>query len=284
MGQTIRKEYTAAAKSDAIPAEAVTVYCTDYDRTVDTANSVLLGALSSADDKNADGAQLPKKCECRKGHGERSTPKCIAQCLQLGENAVPEHMPEVQVQQADSDFAMRQSALCEGWSQWDDKLEKSDVWRQAPEKELAGASLFSPDIQLFTCCCHCRRLADSCIFGCCLLRRRPVWRRPAASRQSVASTAVYMLVIAMSGLRLCSLIRAAARCSGVKQLVDSVTGGEHLVQDEDWPDIQCVKCLNRTDPDFNHIAFYESVRRFFQSPTCSKLCITHPAAGCRVGA
>ena len=96
LGRELRDRYTRATGVDAVPLSAVTTYSTDIDRTVDTAHALMLGLLSN-DTESVLNEDLPGRCKCRQDHGVRSTVECVSECLQLGADAVPAGMPEVNV-------------------------------------------------------------------------------------------------------------------------------------------------------------------------------------------
>lgn len=147
LGQRLRSAYASHMRLE--DEGAVTCYSTDLDRTVDTANSVLLGLLSEheTEPNPVDGV-----CECRKEHGIRSAPECLASCLQLPE--IPK-TPEVQVRPRkdadgnpppDQDAALYQQDVCKGYDAWREKLESSEEWMELPRTKFADASKVSNDL------------------------------------------------------------------------------------------------------------------------------------------
>jgi hypothetical protein len=128
---------------------AVTCYSTDLDRTVDTGRSVLLGLLSEheTEAKEVDGV-----CECRSNHGERSSPDCLASCLNLP--SVPK-TPEVRVRRRydsdgnpppDKDAALYQTDVCKGYNEWRDKLESTEEWLALPSTKYTGAAKMASEL------------------------------------------------------------------------------------------------------------------------------------------
>jgi hypothetical protein len=141
VGLSLRSNYLAATGADSVDPADVTVYSTDFDRTVDTAHALLLGLLSDASGAaNATAAATaaqPRHCGCRPSHGTRSPVRCIASCLGLAALAKGA-LPEVTVRN-DSDVSLYQASLCKGWDDWINKVERSSKWTDAPHKRLKDA-------------------------------------------------------------------------------------------------------------------------------------------------
>lgn len=129
LGQKLKRKYDHNVNF----AKRVAVISTDYDRTVDTVQSLLLGINVEQGTPTA----VQKVCECRQGHGERSSPKCIAQCIGIDVGVVPD-IPKVDVRDQ-NDPAFHQANICEGWEQWIDKLVASDKWRSAADDRFSIA-------------------------------------------------------------------------------------------------------------------------------------------------
>lgn len=81
---------TGSESSAAFLDDGVRIVSTNYDRTVDTANSLLLGLYSPLGT-----LAIPvTHCGCRTDHGARAAASCIADCLSL--DSLPS-LPEVEV-------------------------------------------------------------------------------------------------------------------------------------------------------------------------------------------
>jgi hypothetical protein len=143
LGTQLRDLYTSATQLPEVPLDKIEVQSTDYDRTVDTANSLLLGLLSpkkSAQDPRKALGRPPGNCACRPNHGARSTPDCVASCL--GIEASKRKIPEVRVVSG-TDPALHQTRACKGWQDHAKKVMASEGWKHGPaddkdfEKEWA---------------------------------------------------------------------------------------------------------------------------------------------------
>lgn len=147
LGQDLRSVY--AHNMNLAQEDAVTCYSTDLDRTVDTAHSVLLGLMS---EHNTEADEVEGVCQCRVEHGVRSSPDCLATCLQLPK--VPK-TPDVQVRPRkdkdgnpppDKDAALYQTDVCKGYDDWRDVLESSEEWLELPKTKYAVAAKLSSDL------------------------------------------------------------------------------------------------------------------------------------------
>ena len=150
LGQSLRERY-AHYMQLGIDTDAVTCYSTDLDRTVDTANSVLLGLLSPHD---TEASEAKGVCECRDEHGKRGSPECLASCLQL--EKVPK-TPDVHVRRRKDkdgnpptdppqDAALYQTDVCKGYDAWRNDLESSKAWLDLPKTKFADAAKVSSDL------------------------------------------------------------------------------------------------------------------------------------------
>eukprot|EP01026_Neomeris_dumetosa_P076906 TRINITY_DN82812_c0_g1_i1.p1 TRINITY_DN82812_c0_g1~~TRINITY_DN82812_c0_g1_i1.p1 ORF type:complete len:451 (-),score=27.47 TRINITY_DN82812_c0_g1_i1:214-1458(-) len=114
--------------------EDVQVYSTDFDRTVDTANSLLLGLFSK------EGTVVSKNSnaciECRPAGGTRSTPACLAQCMNI-KDKVP-YLPTVELNK-DEIIAMQQKDKCEGYSKWIGLLDQTPGYKYAQQVTYVDA-------------------------------------------------------------------------------------------------------------------------------------------------
>jgi hypothetical protein len=139
-GAPCPKEAGVARSSVHQAADAITVHSTDYDRTVDTVNSLLLGFLLPSGTKAS--ASMPE-CSCRPDHGARSEPSCIAECLNV--DAV-DGMPYVDVvpktgsaSDAAAHFGLYQSDECTAWQTWRTNVESNADWLGLPDGRFHDA-------------------------------------------------------------------------------------------------------------------------------------------------
>ena len=126
LGAELLRNYKAATGLDAVPPAAVTVFSTNYSRTIDTVNALLIGLLPAAEDAG-DGAAADGDCACRPDHGDNATQACVAECL--GEPA-RKGLPIVSVRPA-SDAALHQTRACQGWGAYVDELKQGRSWTHA---------------------------------------------------------------------------------------------------------------------------------------------------------
>eukprot|EP01023_Acetabularia_acetabulum_P033655 TRINITY_DN31519_c0_g1_i1.p1 TRINITY_DN31519_c0_g1~~TRINITY_DN31519_c0_g1_i1.p1 ORF type:complete len:407 (-),score=70.09 TRINITY_DN31519_c0_g1_i1:383-1603(-) len=110
----------------AISPDDVQVYSTDFDRTVDTANSVLLGLFLKHGPAVSE--NLGAALQCRPEGGLRSPPSCLAQCLNIKE-AIPQ-LPPVEIS-LEEIIAIQQKDKCQGFWTWDSMLEKTPGYQYA---------------------------------------------------------------------------------------------------------------------------------------------------------
>lgn len=131
LGQTLKQMYDHKVNFGL--HQQVSVFSTDYDRTVDTAKSLLLGIYAEQGTPTA----VQSLCKCRQEHGVRSSRECIAECIGIDAKTVPD-IPNVRVRD-NSDPAFHQANICEGWEQWIHDLEASEKWKSAADDQFSTA-------------------------------------------------------------------------------------------------------------------------------------------------
>lgn len=132
LGQLLKHKYDSKVDF-ASQTDKVSVYSTNYDRTVDTVRSLLLGIYSD----QGTGTEVQDVCACRKGSGARSSTECIASCIGVDPGTLPA-VPDVHVRNK-SDPAFHQANVCKGWQQWLEELEASDKWISASNDQFSSA-------------------------------------------------------------------------------------------------------------------------------------------------
>lgn len=129
LGQSIKRKYDGQVDFASLKDS---VFSTDYDRTVDTVTSLLLGVFAGGGTHT----HVDTACSCRIGNGTRSSPKCIAECIGIDSDHLPA-IPTVTVRPEDP--ALQQANVCKGWKEWIDILEASDEWKDAVNDQFLGA-------------------------------------------------------------------------------------------------------------------------------------------------
>lgn len=111
---------------------SVKVFSTNYDRTLDTVTSLLLGMYS----RQRTATNVQRVCHCREAHGTQSSPTCIAECIGINSADLPD-IPEITVV-AESDPILHQSKVCKGWDAWIEHLESSSSWTTAADTNFVS--------------------------------------------------------------------------------------------------------------------------------------------------
>eukprot|EP01025_Chloroclados_australasicus_P054086 TRINITY_DN6408_c0_g1_i3.p1 TRINITY_DN6408_c0_g1~~TRINITY_DN6408_c0_g1_i3.p1 ORF type:complete len:402 (-),score=42.13 TRINITY_DN6408_c0_g1_i3:1389-2594(-) len=114
----------------------VEVYSTDFDRTYDTANCVLLGLYTKGQDEVKLQDNFEECKECRP-NGTRSNTACLSQCMSLKQP--PPLTPPIK--EVDNRILV-QMDYCKGW--WEDiqRLESSSFWNLMSKKNFESALKF----------------------------------------------------------------------------------------------------------------------------------------------
>lgn len=154
LGARLHAEYKSATGLDAVPLDVVTVYSTNYSRTIDTVNSLLVGLLPVP---NGEGGRrrlaADGHCGCRPDHGDNATQACVAQCL---DEPPRDGLPTVHVRPI-TDPALHQTRACKGWASYFDTIVKKRFsWTHAASGQFheqwllaRGVSGQREDLKLF---------------------------------------------------------------------------------------------------------------------------------------
>lgn len=110
----------------------VDCFSTDFDRTVDTANSVLLGLFTANDTQYGNG-----NCTCRPADFSRSSPHCVAECIGVNFTKIPEVL--VLTEDTNEDAIFMQVDECTEFQTYTNKLLKSPEYKNASGSELDSA-------------------------------------------------------------------------------------------------------------------------------------------------
>eukprot|EP01025_Chloroclados_australasicus_P037293 TRINITY_DN3801_c1_g1_i1.p1 TRINITY_DN3801_c1_g1~~TRINITY_DN3801_c1_g1_i1.p1 ORF type:complete len:426 (-),score=29.89 TRINITY_DN3801_c1_g1_i1:578-1810(-) len=129
----IGQEYQTILGTNISPDD-VQVYSTNYDRTVDTANSLLLGLFTTPNTQVSENNEAALKC--RPDGGARSTPNCLAQCMNI-----KTHVPDLPPVEVDKQMilAIQQKDFCQGYPKWDKMLEQTPGYKYAQDETYADA-------------------------------------------------------------------------------------------------------------------------------------------------
>lgn len=136
-GQQLRSHYWSVSSYF---DSSVVGFSTDIDRTVDTANSVLIGLFT---DNTTEVGEA--NCTCRPTDSSRSTAKCVAKCIGV---EPPRPLPTVVVWDEDSgnDMILRQYDVCEGMGKWRKSVMSSNEYKNASNGSFQSAFEYAKEI------------------------------------------------------------------------------------------------------------------------------------------